>query len=46
MVGDLFVNNINEFEKWDCYSQVIPNIEIIARECIYQYKKQLKETVI
>ena len=30
-------------EKWDCYMQAAPNIEMIARECIYQYKKQLKE---
>lgn len=32
-----------KLEKWDCYMQCEPNIEMITRECIYQYKKQLKE---
>lgn len=30
-------------EKWDCFMQCEPNIPMIARECIYQYKQQLKE---
>lgn len=41
MVGDLFASNT---EKWDCYGQVKPNIEMIAREVIYQYKQYLKNT--
>lgn len=31
-----------KLEKWDCYMQCKPNIEMITRECIYQYKQQLK----
>lgn len=42
-VGDAFESNINKLEKWDCYMQAKPNMEIITREIIYQYKKQLKE---
>lgn len=30
-------------EKWDCYQQCKPNMEMIAREVIWQYKKYLKE---
>ena len=26
--------------KWDCYGQTHMNIEMIAREVIWQYKKQ------
>lgn len=39
-VKDMFGD---KWYKWDCYDQCEPNIEIITRECIYQYKKQLKE---
>lgn len=42
-VGDAFEEDINKFEKWDCFKQCEPNIPIIARECIYQYKQYLKE---
>lgn len=30
-------------EKWDCYMQCELNIPMIVRECIYQYKQQIKE---
>ena len=43
VVGDLFEDDISNFEKWDCYKQALPNIPIIAREVIYQAKKQIKE---
>lgn len=42
-VGDAFETNCDRLEKWDCYKQAEPNIEIITRECIYQYKQQRKE---
>ena len=42
-VGDAFEDDLNKFEKWDCYMQCEPNIPIIAREVIWQYKQQLKE---
>lgn len=42
-VGDAFEDDINKFEKWDCFKQCEPNIPVIARECIYQYKQYLKE---
>lgn len=41
-VGDAFETDINKLEKWDCYKQAEPNIPMIAREVIYQYKEQLK----
>ena len=44
-VGDAFTTDCNKLEKWDCYQQAEPNIEMITREVIYQYKKQLKEGV-
>ena len=42
-VGDAFTTDCNKLEKWDCYMQTKPNIPMIARECIYQYKEQRKE---
>ncbi len=41
-VGSLFEKDINKFEKWDCFKQALPNIDIIAREVIYQYKQFVK----
>lgn len=43
MVGDLFEQDPRKYTKMDCYDQAHPNIEIIAREVIYQYNKWLKE---
>lgn len=31
-----------DLEKIDCFYQARPNIPMIVRECIYQYKQQLK----
>ena len=42
-VGDAFEDDLSKFEKWDCYRQCEPNIPMITREIIYQYKQQLKE---
>ena len=42
-VGDAFTTDYNKLEKIDCYYQSKPNMKIIAREVIFQYKKQLKE---
>ena len=42
-VGDAFEKDIDNLEKWDCYKQCIPNIPIITREVIWQYKQQIKE---
>ena len=42
-VGDAFETDINNYEKWDTYSQAKPNMVIIAHEVIRQYKKQLKK---
>lgn len=41
-VGDAFEDDCNKLEKWDCYQQAQPNMEIITREVIFQYKQQLK----
>lgn len=38
--GEPFPDNIDSFRKIDCYEQALPNIQIIARDIIYQYKKQ------
>lgn len=37
-VGDAFETDCNKLEKWDCYKQCKPNIPMIAREVIWQYK--------
>ena len=42
-VGDAFETDIKNLEKWDCYKQCEPNIPIITREVIWQYKQQIKE---
>lgn len=42
-VGDAFEDDLSKFEKWDCYRQCEPNIPMITREVIWQYKKYLKE---
>ena len=41
-VEDLFETDCNKLEKWDCYGQAHMNIEMIAREVIWQYKEQKK----
>ena len=51
--GEITTNNLYDelkkkserngnLEKIDCFYQVKPNIPMIVRECIYQYKQQLK----
>lgn len=42
-VGDLFETDCEKLEKWDCYGQAHMNIEMIAREVIWQYKQQKKK---
>lgn len=42
-VGYAFEQDCSKLEKWDCYDQCKKNIDVIARECIYQYKQYLKE---
>ena len=34
--------DIKALKKWDCYAQALPNIELIAREVIFQYRKWKK----
>ena len=43
-VGDAFETDINNYEKWDCYGQAKPNMKMITREIIRQYKEQKKES--
>lgn len=45
-VGDAFETDINKFEKWDCYGQAKPNMEVITQMCIDRYKKWKKESKI
>lgn len=33
-VADAFETNCEKLEKWDCYSQAKPNIDVIALMCI------------
>ena len=42
-VGDAFETDINNYEKWDTYSQAKPNMKMITYEVIRQYKEQLKK---
>lgn len=41
-VADAFEDDVSKLEKWDCYKQAKPNMEIITREVLWQYKQQLK----
>lgn len=41
--GYAFETDCNKLEKWDCYTQASKNIEMIAREVIYQYKQRKKK---
>lgn len=42
-VGAPFEKDISNLQKIDCYEQCKKNIPAITRECIYQYKQQLKK---
>lgn len=42
-VGDAFETDCTKLEKWDCADQCEPNMEMIAREIIYQYKQAMKD---
>lgn len=42
-VGDAFETDCDKLEKIDCYMQCKPNVEMITREVLWQYKQQLKE---
>lgn len=42
-MGAPFEEDATRLEKIDCYSALKPNIPMIAREVIYQYKQQVKE---
>ena len=42
-VGDVFETDCEKLEKWDCYRQAKPNMKMITREVIYQYKQQKKK---
>lgn len=37
VVGEMFEKDINNFSKIDCYTQVLPNLDMLAREVILQY---------
>lgn len=41
-VSDAFTTDCEKLEKWDCYMQAKPNMELITREVIRQYKEQKK----
>ena len=40
-VADAFENDLSKFEKWDCYQQAHPNMELIAHEVIRIYKEYI-----
>ncbi len=42
MVGDLFEQDPNKFEKWDCYEQAIANIEVITDMAIKRVKEAIE----
>lgn len=41
-VCDKFARSLNEIQHMDCYMQCKPNMEIIVRECLWQYRRSLK----
>ncbi len=42
-VSDAFTTDCEKLEKWDCYQQCKPNMEMIAREVIHAYRLQKKK---
>lgn len=36
-VGDAFETDCSKLEKWDCYMQAFPNINLITEMCINKY---------
>lgn len=42
-VADAFETDCEKLEKWDCYGQAKPNMKMITREVIWQYKQQKKK---
>jgi hypothetical protein len=40
-VGDAFVEDINQLEKWDCYAQVHPNIELVVLSIIRVFFEEM-----
>lgn len=43
LVGGLFVDDVKELKKLDCYAQAHPNIRLIAEHCIDVYRQKLWE---
>lgn len=43
-VGDAFEEDLSKYKKIDCYQQVKPNIEMVTRELIWQYKHRDKDS--
>lgn len=43
-VGYAFETDCKNLQKIDCYDQVKPNIEMIAREVLWQYQQYMKGT--
>lgn len=39
-VADAFEDDVNKLVKVDCYMQAVPNMRMIAREVLWQYKHQ------
>ena len=42
-VADAFEDDIEKLEKWDCFAQAEPNLDVITDMVISRYKKYLKE---
>lgn len=42
-VCEKFETDCSKIQATDCYEQCKPNMAMIAREAIYQYKQQIKE---
>lgn len=42
-VGAPFETDCKKLRKMNCYDQIVPNLELIARDAIYQIKKEQKE---
>ena len=40
MVGDLFEQDPNKYEKFDCYQQAHANIDLVAQQVINEFKNK------
>ena len=42
-VGDAFEDDCSKLEKWDCYAQALPNLELIVRYIVKEVQRDIAQ---